>query len=108
MQVAILSPEDGGAFRWMAVKMSWFAHLGGIMEMADVIVTQGLRPVVAGSEEWVGIGKGGRASPGLGHVISDASYGGGKNWENTNQDAIMKSRNLRCGIPKSAQLTSLH
>jgi hypothetical protein len=45
--------------------MLWLGQFGGMEAMAEVIVVCGFRPVVVGVEEWVGLGKGGRGSPGL-------------------------------------------
>ena len=43
--------------------------------MASLIVVHGFRPVLAGSLEWVGAGKGGRTSPGLDARVSYWSNG---------------------------------
>ena len=43
--------------------------------MASSIVVHGFRPVLAGSLEWVGAGKGGRTSPGLDARVSYWSNG---------------------------------
>ena len=43
--------------------------------MAWFIVVHGFRPVLAGSLEWVGDGKGGRTSPGLDAMVSQKRCG---------------------------------
>lgn len=43
----------------------WLGQPSGMEEMAEEMVVQDFRPVLWGLAEWVGLGKGGRASPGL-------------------------------------------
>ncbi len=70
IQVAILSPDLGGWDRGMARWGLWLGQVGGMGAMAVVMVVQGGRSECVGWEVWVGLGKGGRGSPGLGGWVS--------------------------------------
>ena len=86
------------------------AHPWGIFAMVSLIVVQAFRPVFSGLDEWVGVGKGGKTSPGLRKgIVSTRQWQSarcvidGKYNIDTYHDAITKSLVLRCGRPKSAQ-----
>ncbi len=65
MQVAVLLPSCGEASRGTVREGLWLGQFSGMAAMTEVIVVHDLRPVLWGWAEWVGLGKGGRASPGL-------------------------------------------
>lgn len=58
--------------------VSWLAEPAGMVSMALLIVVQDLRPVLRGCAEWVGLGKVGRASPGLWREIVSYLWNGAK------------------------------
>ena len=73
-QLACEFPSLGGFCSCLNRETSWSSQNGGILLIASLIVVHGLRDVCSAEPECVGLGKGGRGSPGLGEWECELAF----------------------------------